>query len=259
MLVSQRYPMIGLSKETLANLQAASTATLTTQLFRRGIRNAFIQGVQPLGPSRNKLIGPAFTLRYIPAREDIDAFGAKPDPNDLQREALEAVPPGHVLVMDCRGETRAASAGDIYVARLAVKGVAGVVSDGAVRDSEQIRRMSFSVFCAGPSAPTNRIVHHAADYGLPIGCGGVAVYPGDIVVGDSDGVAVIPRRLVDEVAADAAEQELLESYILRRVTMGASLPGLYPINQATRAAYEAWCAEQARVESANETSPASDF
>jgi regulator of RNase E activity RraA len=239
--------MTELSEETLAHLRATSTATLTTQLFRRGIRSAFVQGVRPLGAYRGKLIGPAFTLRYIPAREDVDAFGAKPDPNDRQREALEAVPRGHVLVMDCRGETRAASAGDIYIARLAVKGVAGVVSDGAIRDSEQISQMNFPVFCGGSSAPTNRIVHHAADYDLPIGCGGVAVYPGDIVVGDADGVAIIPRRLVDEVAGEAAEQELLESYILKRVTMGEPLPGLYPVNAATRAAYEAWCTEQAAV------------
>ena len=166
------------------------------------------------------MIGPAFTLRYVPAREDLDSFGAKPDPNAKQREAIEAVPPGHVLVMDCRGDARAASAGDVYVTRLHARGVAGLVTDGGIRDSRTIQSMPLPVFCAGPSAPSNRILHHAIDFGLPIACGGVVVYPGDIMVGDADGVCVIPRGLVDEVARDAAEQEELEAYIQQRVAGG---------------------------------------
>ncbi len=232
--------MTGLSAETFAQLHQVSTATLTTQLFRRGLRNAFVQGVRPLSPQRHRLIGPAFTLRYIPAREDVDAYGAQPDPNALQREAIEAVPPGHVLVMDCRCDARAASAGDIYVTRLQARGAAGIVSDGGIRDSATVAQSGFPVFCAGPSAPTNRVLHHAADYGRPVGCGGVAVYPGDIIVGDADGVAVIPRAMVEDVARDAAEQEELEAFIQLRVARGDPLPGLYPVNEKTRAAYEAW-------------------
>lgn len=235
---------MNISGETAARLAKTSTATLTTQLFRRGFRNAFIPAVRPVGQLHGNMIGPAFTLRYIPAREDLDCFSAEVDPNALQREAIETVPPGHVLVMDCRGETRVASAGDIYVTRLAVRGVAGVVSDGSVRDSEQIAKLDIPVFCAGISAPTNRILHHTIDYNLPIGCGGVAVYPGDIVVGDADGVVIIPRNLVDEVARDGAEQELLEAFIQLQVAEGAKLPGIYPVNEQTRAAFAKWRATQ---------------
>lgn len=235
--------MTDLKSQTRGRLLTTSTATITTQLFRRGFRNAFLQGVRPLGRYSTNMVGPAFTLRYVPAREDLDSYDAKRDPNALQREAIEAVPPGHVLVMDCRGDTRAASAGDVYVTRLKVRGVAGVVSDGGVRDSEPISTMGFPVYCAGPSAPTNRTLHHAIDYALPIACGSVAVYPGDIVVGDADGVAVIPQDIVDDVARDAAEQEALEKFILRRVAAGEKLPGLYPVNERIRQEYADWIAQ----------------
>ena len=238
--------MTSIAQTTLADLRLTSVATLTTQLFKRGFRNAFVQGVQPLDRPVEKMIGPAFTLRYIPAREDLDRHGATPDPNAMQREAIEAIPSGHVLVMDCRADARAASAGDIYMTRLMVRGVAGVVTDGGIRDSEATKRIGLPVFCAGPSAPTNRVIHHAVDCGLPVACGGVAVYPGDVVVGDADGVVIIPRHLVDEVAGDGAEQERLEGYIQSRVAAGESLHGLYPINENTRAAYEAWISEGGR-------------
>jgi regulator of RNase E activity RraA len=233
-----------LSQETLENLKATSTATLTTQLFKRGYRNCFIQGVRPLTKLAGNMVGPAFTLRYVPAREDLDSYSAKPDPNSLQREAIETVPAGHILVMDCRGDPRAASAGDVYLTRLQVRGVAGVVSDGGMRDSEPISQMNIPAFCAGPSAPTNRVLHHAVDFNLPIGCGGVAVYPDDVLVGDADGVTVIPRAIVDDVARDGIEQERLEHYILMRVANGESLRGLYPINETTRADYTVWLSQQ---------------
>lgn len=228
----------------MANLRATTTATLTTQLFRRGFRNAFMQDVRPLASYGTALIGPAFTLRYIPAREDVDSYGVQPDPNRLQREAIDNVPKGHVIVMDCRRDARAASAGDVYVTRLKVRGAAGMGSDGGIRDSGTIARMDLPVFCAGPSAPSNRILHRAVDYDVPIGCGGVAVYPGDIIVGDADGVAVIPRDIADEVAADAAEQDRLEGYIQQRVAGGEPLHGVYPVNERTRAEYAAWQAAQ---------------
>jgi regulator of RNase E activity RraA len=227
--------------ETLEKLRHVSVATLCTQLFRRGLRNVFIQGIARLTePSGGNMVGPAFTVRNIPSREDLDVIAVFENPEHPQRKAIEAVPPGYVLVLDCRGETRAASGGQILTTRLKVRGAAGLVSDGPVRDSGAIAAMDFPVYCAGGSAPLNLIHHHAVDLNVPIGCGGVAVYPGDIIVGDDEGIAVIPQHLADEVAADAAEQEILEVFLLERIEAGAALPGTYPPNAATRAAYTHW-------------------
>lgn len=233
--------MTELSTDTLDLLRRVSVATLCTQLFKRGLRNVFVQGIGRLtDPSGGNLVGPAFTMRNIPAREDLDQISAFDNPEHPQRKGIESVPPGHVLVIDCRGETRVASGGQILTTRLKVRGAAGLVSDGPVRDSGAIREMDFPVYCAGGSAPLNLIHHHAIDLNVPIGCGGVAVYPGDIVVGDDEGVAIIPRHLADEVARDAAEQEKMEAFILERVEGGAALPGTYPPNAQTRAAFDAW-------------------
>lgn len=229
-----------LNADTLERLRLASTATLCTQLFKRGLRNVFLQGVGRLASAGVNLVGPAYTLRYIPAREDIDHLGVFEDPEHPQRKSIETVPPGHVLVIDCRGERGAASAGNILVTRLMVRGVAGLVSDGPVRDSAEIASMKFAVYCAGGSAPLNLVRHHAADANVPIGCGGVAVYPGDVMVGDAEGVVAIPRALADEVARDAVAQEDLEAFVLERIGGGAALPGTYPPNAETRAAYDAW-------------------
>jgi len=230
-----------LDLQTLERLRRVSVATLCTQLFKRGLRNAYLQGVGRLTrPSSGNLVGPAFTLRNIPSREDLDQLSAFENPGHPQRKAIEAVPPGHVLVIDCRGERRAACGGHILTTRLQVRGAAGLVSDGPLRDSAAIAAMDFPVYCAGGSAPLNLIHHHAVDLDVPIGCGGVAVYPGDIVVGDDEGVAVVPRLLADEVAAEASEQERLETFLLERVRDGASLPGTYPPNTETRVAYAAW-------------------
>lgn len=227
--------------QTLDLLRKVSVATLCTQLFKRGFRNVFIQGIGRLTePSCGNLVGPAYTMRNIPAREDIDQISAFDNPDHPQRKGIESVPPGHVLVIDCRGETRVASGGQILTTRLKVRGGAGIVSDGPVRDSAAIGEMDFPVYCAGGSAPLNLIHHHAIDLNVPIGCGGVAVYPGDIIVGDAEGVAVIPRHLADEVARDAFEQEKMEAFILERVAAGARLAGTYPPNAETRAAFEAW-------------------
>jgi regulator of RNase E activity RraA len=230
-----------LKKETLERLRAASTATICTQLFKRGFRNVFIQGISRLTkPSGGNLVGPAFTLRNIPSREDLDQLSVFENPEHPQRKAIEAAPPGHVLVIDCRGERRAASGGQILTTRLQKRGAAGLVSDGPLRDSGAIAQMDFPVYCAGGSAPLNLIQHHAVDLNVPIGCGGVAVYPGDAIVGDDEGVVVIPKHLVDEVATDAAEQEQLEVFVLERIQGGAKLPGTYPPNAETRAAYAEW-------------------
>ena len=229
-----------LAEETRERLARASTATLTTLLFKRGLRNAFIQGARPLNRKAPPMVGPAFTLRYIPAREDLDHMGVFEDYDHPQRRAIETCPPGAVLVVDCRRNTRVASAGNILITRLMVRGCAGFVSDGGLRDSPEITAMDFPVYCAGPSAPTNLIQHHALDLNNPIGCGEVPVYPGDVVVGDGEGVAVIPRHLADEVAADAAEQERLEAFILEEIQGGKALRGVYPPAAGTRARYEAW-------------------
>jgi len=236
---------MNLDPGTLDKLRGVSTATLCTQLFKRGFRNVFLQGVHRLTtPSGGNLVGPAFTMRNIPAREDLDQISAFDNPGHPQRKAIESVPPGHVLVIDCRGEKRVASGGEILTTRLKVRGAAGLVSDGPVRDSGEIARLDFPVYCAGGSAPLNLIHHHAIDLDVPIGCGGVAVYPGDVIVGDTEGVVVIPRALADEVAADAHEQEKLEAFILERIRNGAALPGTYPPNAQTKAAYEAWRKER---------------
>ena len=234
-----------LSADTRELLRHVSVATLCTQLFKRGFRNVFIQGIARLtDPSVGNLVGPAYTMRNIPAREDLDQISAFDNPEHPQRKGFESVPPGHVLVIDCRGETRVASGGQILTTRLMVRGGAGIVSDGPVRDSAAISEMDFPVYCAGGSAPLNLIHHHAIDLNVPIGCGGVAVYPGDIMVGDDEGVVVIPRHLADEVARDAVEQEKMEAFILERIAGGAALPGTYPPNAQTRAQFEVWRKER---------------
>ena len=231
--------------EKLKLLKIVSTATLATQLFRRGFRNLFMQGVAPLAkPNGENMVGPAYTLRNIPAREDLDVLDIFLDPENPQRKAIESVPPGYVLVQDCRGEKSAASCGSILTTRLKIRGAAGMVSDGPVRDSGVISELGFPVFCAGASAPTNIIKHHSIDLNVPIGCGGVPVYPDDIIVGDIDGVVVIPRQIAEEVAADAAEQERMEEFILDKIQKGARLAGTYPPDDGTRAAYLAWKAQK---------------
>ena len=233
------------NSQTIELLRHVSTATLCTQLYKRGFRNVYIQDIVRLTtPSGGNMVGPAFTMRSIPSREDLDQLSAFDNPDHPQRKAIESVPPGHVLVLDCRRETRVASGGQILTTRLQVRGAAGLVSDGPVRDSGAIAEMDFPVFCAGGSAPLNLLLHHAIDLNVPIGCGGVPVYPGDLMVGDDEGVVVIPRHLADEVAADAVEQEKMEVFILERVQQGAKLAGTYPPNAETKAAFQAWRKER---------------
>lgn len=229
-----------ISSQTAQYLKRAGTATLTTQLFKRGLRNVFIQGIRRMSAARENMVGEAFTLRYIPAREDLDVVSAFENPEHPQRKAIETVPAGQVLVMDCRRETRAASGGNILLTRLSVRGVAGVVTDGCLRDSDSIATMEFPVYGAGGSAPLNLVCHHAVDMNLPVACGGVAVFPGDLMVGDGEGVVVIPRHLADEVAGDAAEQEMMEEFVLGEIAGGRPLPGTYPPNADTMARYRDW-------------------
>jgi regulator of RNase E activity RraA len=219
--------------KVLETLRQVSTATIQTQLFKRGLRDMFLFGVRPLNPGHASFAGEAFTLRYIPAREDLDTLSAFDDPLHPQRAAVENVPAGHVLVMDCRQDPRAASGGNILMTRLMARGAAAMVTDASVRDSPSISEMPFPVFAAGVSATVNLVLHHAVDQQVPIGCGGVPIYPGDVVVGDAEGVVVVPRHLAAEVAADAQEQEELEAFILLRIQSGHPLRGNYPPSAAT--------------------------
>ena len=225
--------------ETRDKLRTVSTPTVATALFKRGHRIQAIQDVHPLSPDQPTLVGEAFTLRYIPAREDLDHLGVFEDRSHPQRKAVEEIPPGHVMVIDSRKDRRAASAGNILITRMKMRGAAGVVTDGGFRDSHDIARLDFPVYCVAPSAPTNLIHHHAVDINVPIGCADVAVYPGDIVVGDAEGVVIVPRHVADKVAEEAARMTLFEDWVENRVRAGASTFGLYPPDAETRAAFEA--------------------
>ncbi|WP_118180292.1 ribonuclease activity regulator RraA [Paraburkholderia phosphatilytica] len=235
------------SDAALEQLRHVSTATLTTQLFKRGLRNVFLQGVAPLvkpAPGAPNLVGPAFTLRNIPAREDLDHVGVFQNPDHPQRKAVESAPPGSVLVQDCRRETATASVGSILALRLKTRGVAGMVSDGPVRDSGTIAELGLPLWCAGAAPTLNLAKHHAVDMNVPIACGGVPVYPGDIVVADADGVVIVPKEMAEEVARDATEQERLEAFITERIAEGRPLRGTYPPNEETMAAYAEWCGKR---------------
>jgi regulator of RNase E activity RraA len=238
---------MGLSDKARGQLRKVSTATLTTVLFKRGLRNCYIQGVGPLNPDAPQLVGEAYTLRYIPAREDLDVIEVFKDPSHPQRKAVETIPPGQVLVMDCRGDASVASAGGILVTRMMIRGAAGVVSDGGLRDSMEIAQLPFPVYCAGPSAPTNLIKHHAVDINVPIGCGSVPVFPGDVIVGDGEGVVVIPAAIAESVAQEAADQDVFETFVIEKVKAGSSIVGLYPPNEATQKEYADWRAKRAKA------------
>ncbi|WP_180284757.1 ribonuclease activity regulator RraA [Azospirillum oleiclasticum] len=217
-----------LSDTTRDRLMTVSTATLCTALFKRGLRNQFIQDVHPVAPKGRNMVGPAYTLRYIPAREDLNPIGVFQDRSHPQRKAVEECPAGAVLVIDSRKDPRAASAGSILAARLMVRGAAGMVTDGGFRDSPDIGALDFPTYHSRPSAPTNLTRHQAVDINLPVGCGDVAVWPGDIVVGDAEGVVVIPAHLADEIAEEAIDMTAFEDFVTEKVLEGESILGLYP-------------------------------
>lgn len=213
---------------TLELLSAVSTATLCTCLFKRGLRNQLIQDVRPVGKFTRNMVGPAFTLRYMPAREDLNTMEVFRDPAHPQRKAVETCPAGAVLVIDSRKDARAASAGGILVGRLQARGVAGVVTDGGFRDAPDIARMPMPAYHQRPSAATNLTLHQAIDIDVPIGCGDAPVFPGDIVVGDAEAVVVLPRHLADEIAGEAFEMTAFEDFVAQAVDGGRSIVGLYP-------------------------------
>ena len=230
-----------LSDDTRAKLKKVSTASIATALFKRGLRNQFIQGVTPVSPKDENMVGPAFTLRYIPAREDRNPITVFRNADHPQRVAVETCPEGHVLVMDARKDARAATAGSILVTRLAKRGAAGIVSDGGFRDAHGIGELSMPAYCAGPSAPTNLTLHEALDINVPIACGDAAVFPGDVLVGDRDGVMVIPAHLADEIAEECTGMETFEDFVLEQVEGGAPIIGLYPCTKdENQQKFEAW-------------------
>ncbi len=239
--------MTSLSPETRSRLMTVSTATLCTALFKRGLRNQFIQDVRPLNAGLASMVGEAFTLRYIPAREDLNPITVFADRAHPQRKAVEECPPGAVLVIDSRKDARAASAGSILVTRLMQRGVAGVVTDGGFRDSPEIAELPFPAYHHRPSAPTNLTLHQALDINVPIGCGDVAVWPGDVIVGDREGVVVVPAHLVDEIALEAVEMTVFEDFVLEKVNEGRSILGLYPATlDATKSEFAEWRAIKGR-------------
>jgi regulator of RNase E activity RraA len=221
-------------------LRRVGTAPLASQLLKRGLRNVFIPRVSPVSPRHAGMVGPAYTLRFIPMREDLAHASSVANPANPQRAAIEQTPPGHVLVIATGGELGSGCLGDILAARLLQRGVEGVLSDGAVRDSRELRELALPIFCAAFAAPPSFTRMMAADGGRPIGCGGVPVFPGDIVVADDDGAIVIPRHLAAEVAGDGCEQDRLERFVRKRVDGGASIAGLYPPSEAALAAYRRW-------------------
>ncbi len=226
---------------TRQQLMAVSTATLCTALFKRGFRSQFIQDVRPLNPNLPNMVGPAYTLRYIPAREDLNRIDVFQNREHPQRKAVEECPTGAVFVIDSRKDARAASAGGILITRLMKRGVAGVVTDGGFRDSPEIARLAIPAYHQRPAAPTNLTVHQALDINVPIGCGDAPVWPGDIVVGDAEGVVVIPAHLADEVAAEAVEMTAFEDFVTEKVLEGRSILGLYPpTEERSRADFAAW-------------------
>jgi regulator of RNase E activity RraA len=223
-------------RDTLANV---STATITTVLLKKGLRNVWMRGTRPIRPGQPRLIGRAFTLRFVPAREDLATPESWSSPIST-RAAIEAMPEGCITVVDAMGVTDAGIFGDILCARMAKRGVAGLVTDGVVRDLAGVLGTGLPVWCQGAAAPASVAGLTFVSWQEPIGCGGVAVFPDDVIMVDDDGAVVIPQKLLADVAAAAAEQERMEEWIMTQVNAGASLPGLYPPNAENVARYKAW-------------------
>jgi len=230
---------LALNESAIETLSGITTATLTTVLLKKGLRNIWLRGSRPLRPGQRRVVGPAFTLRFVPAREDLATPASWSSPIST-RAAIEAMPAGCVAVVDAMGVTDAGIFGDILCERMKVRGVAGLVSDGVVRDAVGVLRTELPVWCAGVAAPPSVAGLTFVNWQEPIACGGVAVFPDDVMVADDDGAVVIPKALLDQVVEEAAEQELLEAWVVAEVQGGAALPGLYPTNAENRARYEAF-------------------
>jgi regulator of RNase E activity RraA len=232
---------------TREKLMGVSVATLATALFKHGLRNQVIQGVHPVGWKGKNMVGPAFTLRYMPAREDRNPITVFRDPDHPQRVAIETCPQGSVLVMDSRKQADAASSGDILITRLMMRGGAGVVTDGGFRDAATIAELVIPAYHTRPSSPTNLTNNEAIAINEPIGCGDAPVFPGDIIVGDADCVIVIPAHLAEEIADEAVEMTAYEDFAVERVKQGETIIGLYPCTKDEhQVAFKEWRAETGR-------------
>jgi len=220
-------------------LKGVSTATLTTVLLKKGLRNVWMRGTKPLKPGQERVVGPAFTLRFVPAREDLATPESWASPIST-RAAIEDMPEGCIAVVDAMGVQDAGIFGDILCARMMRRKVAALVSDGVVRDLEGVLGSGLPVWCDGMAAPPSVAGLTFVGWQQPIACGGVAVFPGDIVVADKDGAVLIPAALLDAVLAEAPEQERMEGWIMTEIDRGVPLPGLYPMNAETKARYQAW-------------------
>lgn len=234
-----------MNEETRAKLMGVSVATLATALFKRGLRNQVIQGVGPVAAKGRNMVGPAFTLRYIPAREDRNTLSEFRNPDHPQRVAIETCPSGHVMIFDSRKSATAASAGDILITRLMKRGAAGVVTDGGFRDAALIGQLDISAYHNRPASPTNLTTNEAIEINGPIGCGDAPVFPGDILVGDDDCVIVIPAEIADEVAEEAVQMTFYEDFVLEQVNAGKTIIGLYPCTRdENQKAFEEWLSRQ---------------
>ncbi len=222
----------------IAALRHVSSATITTLLLKKGLRNVWMRGPKPLRADQPRLIGRAFTLRFVPAREDLATPESWSSPRST-RAAIEAMPDGAIAVVDAMGVTDAGIFGDILCARIAKRGITALVTDGAVRDLAGVLGTGLPVWCAGAAAPPSVAGLTFVNWDEPIGCGGVAVFPNDLILADADGAVVVPAAFVDEIAAGGAEQERLEAWIMEEVGKGLPLPGLYPPNAEHKARYEA--------------------
>lgn len=228
-----------LAADTLERLGRVASATLSTQLFKLGLRNTFLAGLRAVNPGL-RMVGEALTLRFVPGREDLATFENITRPDYPQRAAIEACGPGQVLVVEGRGVESAAIGGDIYMTRLQVRGAAGCVVDACVRDYASIQALGLPVYARGAASPPHPARHLAIDWNVPIACSEVLVMPGDILVGDADGVVCIPRHLAEEVARTGAELDELEAFVVEKIRAGAPVPGTYPPDERTRAEYEVW-------------------
>ncbi len=231
-------PSTKLSPEALNRLRVVSTATLTTQLLKRGFRNTFLQGLGPVDPE-SRMVGYAFTLRFVPAREDF-ADTMYDNTQNVQRIAVETIDKDQVMVIDARGDIRAASFGHILGTRIKMRGAAGLVTDGALRDTPGFKELGLPTYIRASHATMSFVIHHPLEMNVPIGCAGVLVMPGDVLVGDGEGVVAIPAQVAETVAADAYEQERREEFFQMKIAQGASIQGVYPPNEQTLAEYAAW-------------------
>ena len=233
-----------MSEDLYKRLARISAATVSTQLLKRGLRSVAIGGIEPIRPDQPSFAGPACTLRFLPYREDLCELSRLEDNVSSQRKIIEEAPAGSVVVIDTCGDTSAGVLGDILATRLAVRGIAGLVTDGAVRDFKGVAASGLPVLCRGAAAPASIVAFSNGGHQLPVACGGVAVHPGDGIIADRDGAVVIPAALLQEVVEDGEIQEEFERWVLGEVTGGHVVSGLYPPDERTRERYEAWKALQ---------------